>query len=133
MGEKDNDGAFMFIRVIPRIVAFLCIAEALVGALSFSQIVGQISIYNGLAIALIVLRAFVNAFLFAGGWTLANGRPQGRALASYALIASAVLTVFDVGLNLAPSNVYYWLRWRVTLGYAVYAVAAVLVLGRREG
>jgi hypothetical protein len=118
----------MFIRVITRLIAFLLIAEALVGALNFTQLLPQISIYTPLTIALILLRAAVNAFLFVGGWTLANRRPQGPALARYALVASAVLTIFDLGLNLAPAMVYAWWRWQATAAYIIYAAACVWVL-----
>ena len=116
------------IRVISRLIAFLLIAESLVGALNFTQLISQIGIYTPLTIALILLRAVVNAFLFVGGWTLANQRPQGPALARYALLASGVLTVFDVGLNLAPSMVYPWWRWQVTGGYLIYAAACIWAL-----
>ena len=120
--------SFMFIRVISRVIALLLIAESLVGALNFTQLISQIGIYAPLTIALILLRAVVNAFLFVGGWTLANRRPQGPALARYALIASAVLTLFDVGLNLAPTMVYPWWRWQVTAAYLVYAAACIGIL-----
>src|SRR6187455_3351646 len=99
MDEHELKG--MLIRVISRVIAFLLIAESLVGALNFTQLISQIGIYTPLTIAFILLRVVVNAFLFAGGWTLANRRPQGPALARYALVASAVLTFCDVGLNLA--------------------------------
>ena len=121
----------MFIRVIhviARFIALLLIAESLVGALNFTQLVSQIGIYTPLTIALILVRALVNAFLFVGGWTLANRRPQGPALARYALIASAVLTIFDLGFNLAPTMVYPWWRWQMTIAYAVYAAVCVWVL-----
>jgi hypothetical protein len=118
----------MFIRVISRLIAFLLLAESLFGALNFTQLISQLGIYTPLTIALILVRAVVNAFLFTGGWTLANRRPQGPALASYALAASAVLTMFDVGLNLAPTMVYSWWRWQVTLGYFIYAVICIWIL-----
>ena len=118
----------MFIRVISRLIAFLLIAESLFGALNFTQLISQIGIYTPLTIALILLRAVVNAFLFVGGWTLANRRPPGPALARYALLASAVLTVLDVGLNLAPTMVYSWWRWQFTATYAVYAAACIWAL-----
>jgi hypothetical protein len=118
----------MFIRVLSRLIAFCLIAESLFGALNFTQLVSQIGIYAPLTIALILLRAAVNAFLFAGGWTLANRRPQGPVLARYALLASALLTLFDVGLNLAPTMVYPWWRWQVTGGYLIYVVTCIWAL-----
>ncbi len=122
----------MFIHVISRVIAFLLIAESLVGALNFTQLISQIGIYTPLTIALILLRAVVNAFLFVGGWTLANRRPQGPALARYALVSSAVLTLFDVGLNLAPTMVYPWWRWQLTAGYGMYAATCIWALKNTE-
>ena len=61
---------------------------------------------------------------FTGGWLLANRRPAGVVFARWALLAGAVLTIFDVGLQLAPTSVYHWYRWHVTVAYGVYAVAA---------
>jgi hypothetical protein len=122
----------MFFRVISRLIAFLLIAESLFGALNFTQLIAQIGIYSPLTIVLILVRAIANACLFVGGWTLANRRPQGSALARYALLASAVVTVFDVGLNLAPTGVYPWWRWQVTGGYFIYAGACIWALKNME-
>ena len=127
--------SFMFIRVIhviARVIALLLIAEALFGALNFSQLISQISIYTPFTIALILVRAVVNAFLFVGGWTLANRQPQGPALARYALLASGVLTMLDVGFNLAPTMVYAWWRWQFTAGYGIYAAICIWALKRAE-
>jgi hypothetical protein len=44
------------------------------------------------------------------------------------VLTSAVLTVFDVGLNLAPTMVYPWWRWQVTAGYLIYAAACIWAL-----
>jgi len=115
-------------KVISRLIAFCLIAESLFGALNFTQLISQIGIYTPLTIALILLRGVVNAFLFVGGWTLANKRPQGPALARAALLTSAVLTVFDVGLNLAPTMTYPWWRWQVTAGYGIYVVICIFAL-----
>lgn len=121
----------MLIRVISRLIAFLLLAESLFGALNFTQLISQIGIYTPLTITLILLRAAVNALLFVGGWTLANRQPQGPALARYALLASAVLTVFDVGLNLAPTTIYPWWRWEVTAGYGIYVTLCIWALKDR--
>jgi hypothetical protein len=69
---------------------------------------------------------------FAGGWFVASTRPQGSPLAVAALVGGAVLTVFDVGLGLAPSPVYPWLRWQATVVYAIYASIGVIVMRRDD-
>ena len=101
------------------------------GALRVAGLLPQLSAYDFVAITLIVLRGLVGAWQFVSGWLLANRRPQGLAMAPWALVASATLTLFEVGLNLAPTDIYYWLRWQVTGGYAAYAVAAAVYLRRR--
>ena len=116
----------MLVRVIAvRVIAFLLIAEALFGALRLSMLLPQLGIYDPVAIALIAVRGTLGALQFAGGWLLANKRPAGPVIARWALIAGAVLTVFDVGLRLAPSSIYYWYRWQVTAAYGLYAVTAI--------
>ena len=113
------------IRVITRVIAFLLIAEAMFGALRFSVLLSQLGIYDALAIALILARGALGVLQFTGGWLLANHRPAGAMFARWALLAGALLTVFDVGLQLAPTSIYHWYRWHVTVAYGLYAVTAV--------
>ena len=118
--------------MLVRLIAFLLIAEAMFGALRVAGLLPQLSAYDFVAITLIVLRGLVGAWQFVSGWLLANRRPQGLAMAPWALLASATLTVFEVGFNLAPTDIYYWLRWQVTGGYALYAVSAAAYLRTRR-
>ncbi len=113
-----------------RVVAFLLIAEAMFGALRLSSLVGQMGIYDSLAVTIILGRGLLGALQFTGGWLLASNRPAGPAIARWALLAGAAITVLDVGLRLAPTTVYYWYRWQVTAVYAVYALSAAWWLGR---
>jgi hypothetical protein len=114
--------------LVVRIIAFFLIAESMFGALRLSTLLAQIAIYDALAIALILARGAVNVLQFTGGWLLANRRPAGAVFARWALLAGAVLTIFDVGLQLAPTDIYPWYRWHVTAAYGMYAVAAFLCL-----
>ena len=115
-----------------RIIAFLLIAESLFCALRVAELLPQLAAYDVVAVTLILARGLLGAAQFVSGWLLANRRPQGFAMAPYALVAGAALTCLDVGFNLAPTSVYYWLRWQVTGAYAVYAVGAALYLRRRS-
>jgi hypothetical protein len=123
--------SFMIIRVITRAIAFCLIAESMFGALRLSTLLAQIGIYDALAIALILARAGLNVLQFTAGWLLANHRPPGIVFARGALCAGAVLTIFDVGLQLAPTDIYFWYRWHVTLAYGLYAAAALWCLSLR--
>ena len=98
------------------------------GALRLSVLLSQLGIYDALAIALILARGALGVLQFTGGWLMANHRPAGPLFARWALFAGAVLTVFDVGLQLAPTSIYHWYRWHVTAGYGIYAVAAIWCL-----
>ena len=117
----------MFVRLI----AFFLIAESMLTAVRVAQLVSQIGVYDGIAVTLIVLRGLLAAAQFMGGWLIAQRRLQGPAIASLALLAGAALTLFDVGLRLAPTGTYPWLRWHITVGYAAYALAAVWYLRRQ--
>jgi hypothetical protein len=122
----------LIIPVIRRAVAFLLIAESLLTAARMTSMLSVLAVYDGVALLLIVLRALLVPLQFAGGWFVASRRPQGPPLARAALVLGAVLTVFDVGLGLAPSPIYPCWRWQATLAYAIYAVLGVLVMRSGE-
>lgn len=123
----------MVFRLITRLIASCLIAESMFGSLRVASLVPQLAGYDGIAVALILARGGVCAMQFVSGWLLANRRPQGFALAPWALVASAILTPLDVGLGLAPTPFYPWLRWQVTLGYDAYAMAAALFVRAQSG
>lgn len=121
--------------MLTRLLAFLLIAESMFGAVRVAGLVPRLGEYDAIAVILILVRGVVDATQFAGGWMLASKRPQGYALAQWSLVAAAIVTIFDVGFNLAPTDIYYWMRWRVTLAYAAYSLAAAAYLRaqRRKG
>lgn len=102
------------------------------GSLRVAGLVPRLSGYDAAAVALILARGVLCALQFISGWLLANKRPQGFALAPWAFVASAALTPLDVGLGLAPTGVYAWLRWQVTVGYDAYALGAAAFLWSRS-
>ena len=114
--------------VIVRLLAFALIAEALFAALRVAELISQLGGYDAVAVTLIVLRGLLGALQFMGGWLLASRRPQGLSLAAWAFAGAAIITPFDVGMGLAPTSVYPWLRWQVTIAYDVYAIAALIYL-----
>jgi hypothetical protein len=118
--------------MLTRLLAFLLIAESLWTARNLAMLVSTLAVYDGLATMLIGLRGLVATLQFTGGWLLAKRRPPGGVFASTGLLAGALLTIFDVGLRLAPTGTYPWLRWQITLGYAAYAAAAVWWLRRHR-
>lgn len=120
--------------MVTRLLAFLLIAESLFGVLRVAGLLPLLPGHDAIAIALILARGLLGALQFAGGWMLATRRPQGFALARWAFLGGAILTPFDVGLGLAPTSIYAWLRWQVTAAYVAYAIGAYLFLrSRRNG
>ena len=114
--------------MIVRLLAFALIAEALFGALHVADLISRLGGYDPVAVTLILTRGLLGALQFIGGWLLANRRPQGFTLAQWAFAGAALITPFDVGMGLAPTIVYPWLRWQVAIGYDAYAIAALLYL-----
>ncbi len=115
-----------------RLLAFLLIGEAIFSGLQVAGLIGALPGHDTTVVVFILARGMVAALQLAGGWRLAERRPNGIALARAALLTGAVLTTLDVGLNLAPTSVPYWYRWHATAIYWMYALAAVWYLNRQR-
>jgi hypothetical protein len=118
--------------LVARLIAFLLIFEAMFAGLYVANTLGQLEMYDTIAVALILARGLLGAVQFTGGWLLATSRPQAFALAQWGLAGGAVVTLAGVGFNLAPTSIYHWLRWQATGVYVVYAIVAIAVLRRRQ-
>jgi hypothetical protein len=106
-----------------RLVAYLLIAEGLLGALWLANLVPVIAAHGPVTIALIVARGLVAAAQLMSGWLLIRRRPPGAPIARGALLASAALVILEIGLRLAPSNLDPTFRWPVVAAYGAYAMA----------
>jgi hypothetical protein len=115
---------------VTRLIASLLIAESLFTGVRVAGLIPQLSTYDATALALILARGLLGALQFMGGWVLATRRPQGVPIARWGLIGGALLTPLDVGLGLAPTPIYAWLRWQATAVYVAYALGAAVYLGR---
>jgi hypothetical protein len=118
--------------VLARFVAFLLIAEAMLSAFHFANLLPFLSGHDAIAIALILVRVLLAALQFSAGWMVGSRRPQGYVLGQWALAAGALLTPFDVGLNLAPTLVEPWWRTEITVGYVLYAALGIWILRRNK-
>jgi hypothetical protein len=118
--------------VVARLIAFLLIFEAMFAALYISNEIGQLGASGPIALILVIARGLAGAVQFAGGWLIATRRPPGPVIAQWGLGLGAVITLFGVGFALAPTSIYYWLRWQATLVYGLYAVSAILFLQSRK-
>jgi hypothetical protein len=116
---------------VRRLLGLILIAEAMIAGLSTMRSIPDLPGYDAIAITLIVATAAVGALQLTSGVLLMERRLPGPALGRIALLLSAVLTTLVVGFRLAPSDVYYWIRWEFVAGYWVYAAIGIWVL--REG
>ena len=112
------------------VLAAFLILESIFNALYVAGLLRALAIYDAVAILLIFARGMTGALQFTGGWTLMTRRPGAAVLARLALIAAAIVTTLDVGFNLAPTSVYPWWRWQVTIGYWIYALIGVYLTRR---
>ena len=119
------------LSILTRLIASALIAESMFGALRVADLISRLGAYDAIAVALILARGLLCALQFSGGWLLASRRPQGYTLAPWAFAGAALITPFDVGMGLAPTPVYPWLRWQVTIGYEIYAIGAFVFLRSR--
>ena len=122
----------MILSAIVRLIAFALIFEAMFAGLYVVNTMGQLGIYDDVAVTLIVARGVLGALQFAGGWLLANRRPQGLVLALWGLAGGAIVTILGVGFDLAPTSIYHWLRWQATGVYVIYACLSITVLRFRR-
>jgi hypothetical protein len=114
--------------ILKRLIASALIAESMFGALRVADLISRLGTYDSIAVTLILARGLLCALQFTGGWQLASRRPQGVTLAQWAFAGAALITPFDVGMGLAPTPIYAWLRWQVTIGYEIYAIVAIVLL-----
>jgi hypothetical protein len=113
-----------------RLIGAILIVEALLAVLSTLRSLPDLPGYDAAAIVLVLAGAAVGALQLTSGVLLLERRPPGPPLGQAALLVSAILTTLVVGFRLAPSDVFYWIRWEFVAGYWAYAIIAILLLRR---
>ena len=113
-----------------RLLGLVLIVESALAGLSTLQLLRAIPGYDAVAIMLILARAAVGALQLSSGYLLVEKRPPGAVLGQAALVCSAIVTTLTVGFRLAPSDIYYWIRWQFVAGYCAYAGLAIWFLRR---
>ena len=111
-----------------RLLGLILIAEAMLAGLSTLRSIPDLPGYDAIAITLIVASAAVGALQLTSGVLLLERRLPGPALGRIALLLSAALTTLVVGYRLAPSDIYYWIRWEFVAGYWLYSAIGIWVL-----
>jgi hypothetical protein len=113
---------------VRRLLGLILIAEAMLAGLSTLRSIPDLPGYDAIAITLIVASAAAGALQLTSGVLLMERRLPGPALGQIALLLSAALTTLVVGYRLAPSDIFYWIRWEFVAGYWVYAAVGIWVL-----
>ena len=112
--------------------ALLLFWEPLHFAAEALGVLPTIAYRGGLAIAELILHGIVAALSAAAGLALFNGSPDGRRLATVAVIAVAARTIQSVYFSVLPNNTAPGAE-PVYAGVAIVAAGvAVLVLSRRR-
>jgi hypothetical protein len=110
------------------IVGLTLVAESALTALWLTGLLPTLAVYDGLTLALIVLRVIVALVEFAAGVMLLRRQAPGPLFARGALLVSAPLLTAEIGFRLTPSNLFPDYRWPVVAAYWVYAVVALLAV-----
>ena len=115
-----------------RLLGAILIVEALIAIFSTLRSLPDLPGYDPIAIVLVLAAAAVGALQLTSGSMLFNRRPPGPALGQAALLLSAILTTLVVGFRLAPSDVFYWIRWEFVSGYWAYTLLGIWILRSRQ-
>jgi hypothetical protein len=115
---------------VTRLLGAILIVEALIAMLSTLRSLPDLPGYDAISIVLVLAGAAVAALQLTSGAMLFDRRPPGPALGQAALLLSGIVTTLVVGFRLAPSDVFYWIRWEFVTGYWVYAVIGIWILRR---
>jgi hypothetical protein len=114
------------------LIALLLIVEGLSTGLWIARVVPMLGGFGLAALLLAVLRCFVGAMQLVGGIFLIGGRRSAVSLSRTALIASAIVTTFEIGERITPNNLMPGLRWPLVIAYWIYALLASAFLRNRE-
>ena len=114
------------------VLAALLALEAVNSVSWASRILSAAAAYDVVVLGMVLLRVLVSALQGVSAWLLISHALPAVALARLALISSAVLLVFEVGLRLSPSGLTPGTRLPVIVAYAVYALAGVRALAQLD-
>src|SRR5260221_13757641 len=121
----------MAARILTRVIAFLLVLESSMAALWIAGLLPTLAIRGWRTSLLVGCRAGVSACELSGAVSLYGRRGPGPTLSSWALLASAILTTFELGWGLTPTDLDFPFRWWFFGVYWIYAsVASAWLLSR---
>jgi hypothetical protein len=116
--------------VLKKLPAACLLLEGALTVIWLTSLLSTLSVYSGLTLAVIAARGVVGALQLTSGWWLLAARLVAPALAIAAVVASALLTVVEVGLRLSPSNLDPTFRWPFVAVYLLYCALVIWLLTR---
>jgi hypothetical protein len=111
------------------LIAFLLVVEGLTTGWWLARILPSLQGYDRAALILVAARAVIGGMQLAGGFFLVSRRLAAATLARVALLASAMLTTFEIGARMAPTDLDPTFRWPLVIAYWIYALAAAIYIG----
>jgi hypothetical protein len=115
------------------LIAFLLVIEGLSTGWWLARILPSIQGYDRAAMILVAARVAIGSMQLMGGVFLMSRRLAAATLARFALLASAMLTTFEIGARMVPTNLDPTFRWPLVLAYWVYALTASIYIGLHAG
>lgn len=113
------------------LIAFLLVVEGVATGVWLARILPSIQGYDRPALILVAARVVIGGMQLMSGFFLTSRGPATATLARFALLASAMLTTFEIGARLAPSNLDPTFRWPLVIAYWIYALGASIYIGLR--
>jgi hypothetical protein len=114
------------------VIAALLALEGLSTGVAVVSRVQALAIYPPLTVALILARAGIGIAQFGSAWMLVTNQDAGRVFARVVLLTSACLVTLELGLDLAPSNLFPAYHRPAVIAYWIYALAAAVSLRTRS-
>jgi hypothetical protein len=117
------------------VLAVLLLLDGAGGGLSVATAVSRVSGETAGFVAALGLRLIVSGLAVAAASLLIRLRPQAAAMASFALVGSAVATTIEYGCGFASSTLFPLAKWPVVIAAWLYAAAwlsGLAALRRRE-
>jgi hypothetical protein len=111
------------------LISFLLVVEGLTTGWWLARILPSIQGYDRAALILVAARTVIGGMQLAGGFFLLGRRLAAGTLARFALLASAMLTTFEIGGRMAPTDLDPTFRWPLVIAYWVYAFGASIYIG----
>jgi hypothetical protein len=109
-------------RGLRTVIAMLLAIEALNSVLWSARILSAAAAYGAVVLVMVLLRVATSALQATSAWMLTGRALPALTFSRVAVVSSAVLLTFEIGLRLSPSSILPGLRWPAVVAYGLYAL-----------